>query len=257
MSTHPPARSHRLYPAYCFRASPTFDIWVKLTAADVQALRSEPDFQGQHIYFHLNHPIRYVRLVGVIVAIDDINTKYTVLTIDDGSGANIELKIVRILQAELTPMDSTSNTTIDNVNVVSQFGVFEVLIDNHRLDIGTVIKAKGTITEFRGIKQLDLRRVWVVTTTNEEAQAWAEAAAFRRDILSTPWRISSAEHKKIKNSIKSEKKKLQEYERRKLEHEAKKKEQKEARELYTAQREVRLEMRRRREEIIMNAGALK
>lgn len=131
------------------------------------------------------------------------------------------------------------------------------MIDKHRLDIGTVIKAKGTISEFRGIKQLDLRRVWVVTTTNEEAQAWAEAAAFKQQILSAPWHISSAEHKKIKNSIKAEKKKIQEYERRKMEHEAKKKERKEAEELYLAQRQVRLEMRRQKEETIMNAGALK
>lgn len=46
MSTHPPAHPYRLYPAYCFRASPTFNTWVKLTANDVQGLRSEPDFQG-------------------------------------------------------------------------------------------------------------------------------------------------------------------------------------------------------------------
>jgi hypothetical protein len=46
MSTHRAARPYRLYPAYCFSASPTFNTWVKLTAANVQALRSEPDFQG-------------------------------------------------------------------------------------------------------------------------------------------------------------------------------------------------------------------
>ncbi|KAF1845225.1 uncharacterized protein K460DRAFT_105256 [Cucurbitaria berberidis CBS 394.84] len=223
-----------------------------------KVLVPSPNFE--HIYFYLNHPIRFVRLVGVIVAIDDINIKYTVLTIDDGSGANIELKIVRIPPAEHNPGDAASNTTIttiDNVNVVSQFGVFEVMVDNQPLDIGTVIKAKGTISEFRGIKQLDLKRVWIVATTNEEAHAWAEAAAFKQDVLSTPWHIDSAEHKKIKSMIKAEKKKLQDYEIRKAEHEAKKKEQKEARELYMAQREARLELRRRKEEVMMNAGALR
>ena len=47
MSTHEQPPTFRLYPAYCFRASPTYDKWVKITAADVQALRSEPDFQSK------------------------------------------------------------------------------------------------------------------------------------------------------------------------------------------------------------------
>ncbi|KAF2853127.1 hypothetical protein T440DRAFT_515855 [Plenodomus tracheiphilus IPT5] len=257
MSTHQPAHPYRLYPAYCFRASPTFNTWVKLTASDVQGLRSEPDFQGQNIYFHLNHPIRFVRLVGVIVAIDDINVRYTVLTIDDGSGANIELKIVRIPSPGRNPLDTSSTTTIDNVKVISRFGVFEVLVDQHSLDIGTVIKAKGTISMFRGIKQLDLKRIWVVATTNEEAQAWAEAAAFKQSVLSKPWHISKTEGKKIKSTIRAEKKKEQEYERRKAEYEAKMIVHRQAKEAQLVQREAKLEMRRRKEEAMMNAGALK
>jgi hypothetical protein len=208
------------------------------------------------LYFHLNHPIRYVRLVGVVVAIDDINLKYTVITIDDGSGANIELKIVRIPPAERNPVDTSSLTSLDNVKVISRPGIFEVVLDNLRLDIGTVVKAKGTISEFRGIKQLNLKRIWVVSTTNEEAQAWAETAAFKQEVLSKPWHLTSAEHRQIKAKIKSEKKKLQEYERRKSEHEAKKEEQRQAQELYLATREKKLEMRRRKEEVMMNAGAL-
>jgi Skp family chaperone for outer membrane proteins len=203
------------------------------------------------LYFHLNHPIRYVRLVGVVVAIDDINLKYTVVTIDDGSGATIELKIVRIPPAERNPVDTSSLTSLDNVKVISRPGVFEVVVDNLRLDIGTVVKAKGTISEFRGIKQLNLKRIWVVSTTDEEAQSWAETAAFKQEVLSKPWHLTSAEHRQIKAKIKSEKKKLQEYERRKSEHEAKKEEQRQAQELYLATREKKLEMRRRKEEVMM------
>ncbi|KAH7384624.1 hypothetical protein BKA66DRAFT_416831 [Pyrenochaeta sp. MPI-SDFR-AT-0127] len=257
MSTQQPARPYRQYPAYYFRASPTYDAWVKLTIADVQALRSEPEFQAQHIYFHLNHPIRFIRLVGVIVAIDDINAKYSAVTIDDGSGATIELKIDRIPAEDYNPVDSASNTVIDNVNIISQLGVFEVLVDRTRLDIGMVIKAKGIISVFRSTKQLDLKRIWIVTTTNEEAQTWAETAAFKQDILSAPWYLSSMERKKIKSKIKAEKRRLQDYERRRAEHEAKKIEQKEALEAHMARREAKLEMRRRKEEAMMNSGALK
>lgn len=44
MSTHPSTKEYRLYPAFCFQASPTFNDWVKITAADVQQLRKEPEF---------------------------------------------------------------------------------------------------------------------------------------------------------------------------------------------------------------------
>jgi hypothetical protein len=145
---------------------------------------------------------------------------------------------------------------LENVHVISQLGVFDVMVDNQSLEIGTVVKAKGTISEFRGIKQLDLKRIWVVTTTDEEAQAWAETAAYKREILSKPWHLTTTEHRQIKAKMKSDKKKLQEYEKRKAEHEAKKLEQRQAREVYLAQREKKLEMRRRKEEVMMNAGAL-
>lgn len=202
---------------------------------------------GQDIYFHLNHPIRFVRLVGAIVAIDDINIRYTVLTLDDGSGANMELKIVRIPpRCEQNPVDTSSTTTtIDNVNVISRLGLFEVLVAQQRLVIGTVVKAKGTISEFRGAKQLELKRIWVVTSTNEEAQAWAEAAAFKQAVLSRPWHISATEGKKIKGKIRAEKKREQEFQRREAEHET-----------VMKQREAKLETRRRKEEAMMNAGAL-
>lgn len=197
-----------------------------------------------------------MRLVGVIVAIDDINARYTVLTIDDGSGATIELKIVRVPLAENNLVDVCANTTIGNVSVVSRLGVFEVMVDDQPVDIGTVVKVKGTISEFRGVKQLDLKRIWVVATTDEEAQAWAEAAAYKKDILSKPWRLTSAEHKQITDQIKASKKKSKEYERHVREYEAKKEIQRKEREAHIKKRDAKWEMRRRKEEVMMNAGAL-
>ncbi|KAI4638476.1 hypothetical protein J4E93_010030 [Alternaria ventricosa] len=211
---------------------------------------------AQRIYFHLNHPIRYVRIVGVVVAIDDINLKYTALTIDDGSGATIELKIVRLPPAEQNPVDTSSDTKIKNLHIVSRFGIFDVVVDGEALDIGTVVKAKCLISEFRGSKQLDLQRISVVKTTNEEAQAWVETAAFRQAVLSRPWRITSAEHKKIKHAIKAEKKIEQDNERLQAEYKVKKEERRLAKEAYLAQREKKLEARRRKEEVMLNSGAL-
>jgi hypothetical protein len=130
------------------------------------------------------------------------------------------------------------------------------MVDDDEVDIGTVIKVKCTISEFRDLKQLEMKRVWRVSTTDEEAHAWAETAAFKREVLSAPWRISSAEHKRIKKEISTEKRKNQERERLKAEHEVAKKEHRKEREEYMAKREVKLEARRRKEEVMMNAGAL-
>jgi hypothetical protein len=194
--------------------------------------------------------------VGVVVAIHDIHPRFTLLTIDDGSGANIELKIVRTPLTEQHSVDHPSNTEVNNVSVISQLGDFEVMVDNQPLDIGSTIKAKCTISEFRGIKQLEMKRVWNIKTTNGEAEAWAETAAFKLNVLSKPWHLSSAEARKIKHEQKVEKKKLQEYERRKSEYERKKDERRQAREAHNAERERRLEKRRQKEEIMMNAGAI-
>jgi hypothetical protein len=211
---------------------------------------------GQNIYFYLNHPIRYVRVVGVVVVIDDITSKYSALTLDDGSGATIELKVVRRITDQHSSDSYPSNTLINNVNVISQLGVFEVTVDNVNVDIGTVLKAKGTISEFRGVKQLELRRVQIVSSTDEEAQAWAESAAFKATVLSNKWRITSAEHGVIKAKIKAEKKKAKEYDKRLREYEVKRDEYEAARAAHEAKREAKLEARRRKEELMMNAGAL-
>ncbi len=94
------------------------------------------------MYFHLNHPIRYVRLVGPIIAIDDLTPRFTFLTLDDGSGAAIEVKIQRLDPAVSASVDCPSNTAVENVNVAAGLGVFDVVVDGRSLDIGTVVKAQ-------------------------------------------------------------------------------------------------------------------
>jgi len=204
----------------------------------------------------LNHPIRFVRLVGVIVAIDDVHTRFTILTIDDGSGATIELKIIRLNDLEYNPVESPSNTVVDNLHIVSGLGRFDITVDNHRLDIGTVIKAKCTISEFRNKKQLDLKRVSVVETTNDEVKAWQEMVAFKRDVLSTPWRVSARRHKIIKDEIRAQRKIEEEYERKKMEYEQKKRERRRQYDEYMAKWNLKYERERQRLEFLMDAGAL-
>jgi len=197
-----------------------------------------------------------VRVVGVVVAIDDINVRYSALTLDDGSGATVELKIVRNSPEEQGSKDPISTTTIRNVNVISQFGVFEIAVDNRNLDIGTVLKAKGTISEFRGVKQLELKRVQIVSSTDEEAQAWAETAAFKSTVLSIPWRVTSAQHSEIQAKIKADKKRAKEYDKRIRDYQAKRAEYEAKKAAHERQKELKREVRRRKEEAMMNAGSL-
>lgn len=246
---------------------------MRITAADVQLLRKESEYMSTlvahlrerladiplavpHTWFYLNHPIRYIYLVGVVVAIDDINLRYTTLTLDDGSGATLEVKIKRLLPEIHNPVDNPSNTEVDNVNVISGLGYFDVTVNGQIVDIGTAIKVKGTVSEFRGFKQLELKRIWIVATTNEEVKFWEALATFKERILGTPWHLSKAEGEKIKKDIKVERKREKEYARQKALHEAKKLEQRKARAEYLAQKEAKYEIRRRKEDIMMNAGAL-
>jgi hypothetical protein len=236
----------------CYAPSRTF----KVQEINVRYLARADSSAGQNIYFCLNHPVRFVRVVGVVVAIDDITSKYSAITLDDGSGATIELKIVRILLGDRDSKNPLSGTTVSNLNVISQFGVFEITVDHERIEIGTVLKAKGTISEFRGVKQLDLKRIHIVASTDEEAQAWAETAAFKINTLSAPWRITSSQHSEIKSKIKAEKKRTKDYDRSVREYKTKKAEHEAARAAHLVRKEAKRETRRRREEAMMNSGAL-
>jgi hypothetical protein len=118
------------------------------------------------------------------------------------------------------------------------------------------VKAKGTISEFRGVKQLELKRVQIVSSTDDEAQAWAETAAFKSDVLSIPWRVTSAQHSEIKAKIKADKKRAKEYDKRIRDYEVKKFEYEAKKAAHERQKESKREARRRKEEMIMNAGSL-
>ena len=61
------------------------------------------------------------------------------------------------------------------------------------LDIGSVVKIKGQITEFRDTKQIDVIKVEVLQGTELEVKCWEEVTAFRRDVLSKPWAVTAEE----------------------------------------------------------------
>ena len=95
-----------------------------------------------------------------------------------------------------------------------------------------------------------------MSTTNEEVKFWAALAMFKTHVLGKKWHLTKSEGQRIKKERKVEQRKAREYERQNVAHEAKKAEQRKARADRLAQREAKIELRRRKEEIIMNVGAL-
>jgi len=257
---------------------------------------------AQNIYFHLNHPIRYVYLCGVITEIEYIKNLYTVLTLDDGSGATIEVKITHVMpvaakpsstvvsneQVEIgddgddfwleTAKDRTARTSASSTTVyktqtadltVKTTAFFDNSIDlgDQRIDIGTTIKAKGTLNIWWGSFQLNLLRTFVVHDVDAEVEVWEGYAEFCEKVLVKPWSLSSHEVKRLERAdkerlAKERKKSGKDKERLRLDKakDAEKIEkEKEKQRLWVEKvkrHEARAEKRRRIEEVELNGHPL-
>ncbi|KAK7515295.1 uncharacterized protein IWZ02DRAFT_501680 [Phyllosticta citriasiana] len=275
MTTHPERQGLTFYPAHYFDKSPTFNSWAKLTAAGVHALRKPPpgigpsnyiSSAGSHrpphqTFYYLNHPIRFVRLVGTVVAIEAPFPRFVLLTLDDGSGATIEVKIQRLLPDQLDETGThETNTTLSNVRVESSIGVFDVFVDGILVDIGTVLRASCTLDSFRKVNQLLLERCSVIKNTANEARNWAATAAYMRDVLAGPWVLTAKEKAKLDDRHSREQrekrdKEVKEVQRKTLKERAKA-EWYRLRDERRRANEEKLERRRQREEVLMNRGAL-
>ncbi|KAK4503246.1 hypothetical protein PRZ48_006674 [Zasmidium cellare] len=241
---------HEIYPRRYFDESKTWFAWNKLTAADVYTLREEPGFEGQNVFFHLNNPIRLVRIVGLIVQINSVaEGKYTLLTIDDSSGANIEVKLQRRDRQPGDDAEYPSNTLIDNVDVMVNLGEPTIYVDRKPVSLGSVVRAQGELTSFRNQRQIDLKKLFRVKDTNEEAVHWSKAAEWKRTVLNKPWVLTQEQRDVADEKLRQEERKEHERrrKRRKMQNEHDEKH---------IQREARREARRMAEQEKMDAGAL-
>jgi hypothetical protein len=205
---------------------------------------------GQHVYFHGNHPIRYVYLCGLVLQFDLAPgagaAKYALLMLDDGSGRAIEVKIPRRYGTDKEAF--LSNTLIDNLNVNAKFGLASLFIDNKPIHVGAILKVKGTITMFRD-RQIELKRVFLVKDTNEEVVFWASLAKHRSDVLSRPWILTHPKMKAIDDEMEAQERHDRE---RKKAKQAKFKRDEERR----ARSDEKRERQRRRVQEVLDAGAL-
>jgi hypothetical protein len=195
-------------------------------------------------------------VTGLICSIEDKFSKYTLLELDDGSGAIITVKITRLAADVVETSEPSSNTTVSNVDILSAVGRYDVLVDRQPLVIGDVVKAKCTISVFRNVKQLDLKRIWIIRSTSQEVEEWEQCAKFKHEVLNQPWELSKDKLRELQKGEMEKRRKKEEagrMEEKKQKHEAAKKGKRAER---RREHEQRKEDRRRKEEEAMNAGAI-
>jgi hypothetical protein len=190
-----------------------------------QKTRSLTNLSGQNTFFYNNHPIRYVSLVGLIVARTEI-TRRTIVTLDDSSGATIDIAVLQQTQPKPKPNSGNNNNistrtmnqpaedqadpeqtpwanfTItpkqsQNKNPTPQ-QEHMTATENEPLNIaplqpGTTIRIKGTLSVFRQNMQINLERFTLVPDTNAEMAFLDERLRFLIEVLSVPWVLTDAE----------------------------------------------------------------
>lgn len=192
---------------------------------------------GRCVYYYNNHPIRFVRLTGLIVAVDEFAQR-RVYTLDDSSGSCIEC--ICPVPSQSLPSTSNSNAAPNNAPnsksntkvepatktkpAPTQPSTAEPWIPWDDMDVGTVVKIKGKPSQFRDIKQVEIVKAEVIRGTEIEVRCWGEVGAFRREVLEVPWVVSKEQEEKLRKRATSGRGK--EADRRKRESEKKAKEEK-------------------------------
>jgi len=213
------------YPAYAFTASETWSKWVKLTAHDIHHVLkphekyaettttlAHPDTATHHnhrdaalLLFYLNHPIQFVQVVGVIVALDEYFEKFWLFTIDDSSGATIDVTCPKP-EKEKAALNSAQDRKSKS-NGSKESATEEAILQRNvsTLTIGTVVQAKGTLSTFRSSRQLSLLRLAIVPDTTQEMALMASRITFLNSTLGKPWTLSSRQVKELQREAEGEK----------------------------------------------------
>lgn len=138
---------------------------------------------GENFFFYKNLPIKWVRVVGIVVAIEQYFNR-RLYTIDDCSGRNI--------LALTTPPGAAK------ANNESPAGQQRTETDARSadpqepdpyadVDVGTVVDVKGNVSAFRNERQINVEKMVIVKSTAQEVVLWEKRAKFRREVLDVPW----------------------------------------------------------------------
>lgn len=182
------------YPLYCYHLSPTITQWCPLRACDIHELAQRRGFEGQDdTFFHLNHPIRWVRVVGVVVAVDQYYGR-RVYTIDDGSGACIEC----VTTVPKTTTMTTTKKPEEAAAATTAAAAPEETKDPYAdIDVGLVVDARGGLALYRQQKQIRVTRLRRLASTAAEVAFWHKIRAFAADVLARPWVVDARVRRRL------------------------------------------------------------
>ncbi|QPC70014.1 hypothetical protein HYE68_000766 [Fusarium pseudograminearum] len=185
----------QIYPRYCFHLAPTVNQWCPFRVTDVHGLDQHTGFEGENFYFYGNLPIKWVRIVGLVVAIDEF-TGRRVYTIDDSSGACIECTVKM-------PMLSggTGNTTTSGDAASNKANANPPLPTNPfpTIDVGCVVDIKGGLSSFRDERQLTIEKMLVVRSTQQEVALWEKRVRFQSEVLAKSWVLRKSEIRRCRH----------------------------------------------------------
>ena len=159
------------------------------------------------------------------------------------------------------PQQSIINTNVENINVTNYCSdrdchEWHPRIDGTVIDIGTVLKAKGTITSYNDVYQVQLERAFLIQTTDEELRVWDDYTSFVNKTLSKPWVLDKPKLRELEREHRQTARKAEvERERRRQEDQRREQRRCEKREMMR-KREEREEMARQAERVELDGNAL-
>ncbi|EJT80197.1 OB-fold nucleic acid binding domain-containing protein [Gaeumannomyces tritici R3-111a-1] len=208
--------AHEIYPQYCFHKSPTITAWCRLRTSDIAKLWSPPGFEGQDVFFYNNHPIKWVRIAGVVVAVDEYtvneSTIKRVYTVDDSSGINVEcIAQLAAKQPKNISLDAHSPDLVAQQRRQQQ----QQQQSPFDLDVGQVVEIRGGLklyrTRYETRLQINIEKVKHLSTQHE-VDFWKEVVKLHDETLSRPWVLDErvlrhCRRKAEKDELQSKKKK--------------------------------------------------
>lgn len=160
-----------------------------------------------------------MRVTGVVVAVDEYPGK-NVYTVDDSSGMCVECVCVAPTPAaktealgvpkhlgQIAALNSATSAseTKKDVGKVEGKGrektapsVQEPIIPWAEMDVGAVVKVKGRVGDYWKQKQVEVVKVEVLRSTDQEVKCWNEVMDFRRDVLGSPWVVTKEEEERCR-----------------------------------------------------------
>ena len=143
--------------------------------------------EGENLFFYRNLPIRWVRVTGVVVAVEEFSGRI-IYTIDDSSGQCIEA----VRATKLLVKDGTANLPAKDAKDATVEPAKEKL-SSRPFDVGDVVDVKGNLSIFRDETQINVEKMVTVKSTSQELLLWEKRAIFRRNVLAKPWHLNRHE----------------------------------------------------------------